>query len=270
MLKKGILLVSALLHCSPPAFASSSFFESSAREALSLIDGRGQDFGARLLTSESENDSLPTSVSEARELFTSICLTGAKGNTVRRQFLDQGWERFVFTCSNTGASGHKQTTTFVFTSASRGTHLVDLQVLSIDSFASRKVARENGHEDKNEGRKKLDGREAAEIVLAVGLSSLASGAFARRAYPGESDKLKHVVIGNLIATSGALAAYYGFDLDKNKSALVGLGLAVLAGVLKEAYDSKHPHKHTADSKDAIATAAGGALGAFAIRLTFEF
>ena len=44
----------------------------------------------------------------------------------------------------------------------------------------------------------------------------------------------------------------------------GLTLSLIAGALKEYYDSKHPTSHTVDSMDMLATWAGGSLGFIAL------
>jgi hypothetical protein len=69
------------------------------------------------------------------------------------------------------------------------------------------------------------------------------------------DKLLHFIVGMAIAAA---------PLEKPEHALM---LAVAAGIAKEAYDNRNKKTHTADSKDAMATAAG-ALMVFVYRVEF--
>ena len=107
------------------------------------------------------------------------------------------------------------------------------------------------------------------------MGTLASGLLAKGIYPDQHDKVLHAVVGSLISSTATLVAYYGFKLSKNQSFWVGLATGVIAGVLKEVYDSKHRDKHTVDAADAIVTGggaavgAGGAVGAGVLRLSFQ-
>ena len=67
------------------------------------------------------------------------------------------------------------------------------------------------------------------------------------------DKLQHYIGGALIALIAALLF---------KDALIGLVVAVCIGASKEGYDFCHSDKHTCDVWDFIATALGGAVGAW--------
>lgn len=76
----------------------------------------------------------------------------------------------------------------------------------------------------------------------------------------EDDKKKHYLVGAVIGgTMTELAKIYfkGDEHQKIKSFLVGAGSAILAGVLKEVYDSKG--HGTVDAMDAVYTAVPGAL-----------
>jgi len=61
------------------------------------------------------------------------------------------------------------------------------------------------------------------------------------------------------ATGSALIA--GAVTAATKNAFLGFGAALVVGAAKEAYDSKHPGKHTASWKDFGADALGGLAGA---------
>lgn len=65
------------------------------------------------------------------------------------------------------------------------------------------------------------------------------------------DKILYVIVGFII---GFLGAYF------LRSALFGFGLACLAGLLKEIYD-KVTGRGTVEGLDALATMAGGLIGA---------
>ncbi|MDV7271411.1 hypothetical protein RYZ20_10915 [Thioclava sp. A2] len=69
------------------------------------------------------------------------------------------------------------------------------------------------------------------------------------------DKVGHFAVGALIATGvGGLTGWP-----------IGFGLAVTAGLLKEAWDSEG-HGHV-EAMDFVATAAGGVLGAVMVAVT---
>ena len=76
------------------------------------------------------------------------------------------------------------------------------------------------------------------------------------------DLVQHFIGGALIAAMVALA--FSRDLDVLTSALVGLTVAVLVGVLKEAVWDNWLKKGTDDKYDVIATALGGAFGALVL------
>lgn len=64
------------------------------------------------------------------------------------------------------------------------------------------------------------------------------------------DKQAHALAGYAIAVSFGLTV----------SPALGLAYALVAGVLKEFYDSRHPESHTCDVWDFVATALGGLAG----------
>jgi len=75
--------------------------------------------------------------------------------------------------------------------------------------------------------------------------------------PGK-DKGCHFIAGFIIALIASVIV----------GGLVGFGIAVLAGVLKEAYDQ---YKYRgADFVDLFATVAGGAVGMFAFQVLHKF
>ena len=63
------------------------------------------------------------------------------------------------------------------------------------------------------------------------------------------DKKLHIIVGFLIAGTGAVMGY----------AEIGFILSVWAGLVKEFYDWLHPETHTADVLDFVATALGGSV-----------
>ena len=68
------------------------------------------------------------------------------------------------------------------------------------------------------------------------------------------DKLLHFGAGLLIALAVGLLL----------SPWLALPAAVIAGGLKELYDSRHPETHAVDALDFIATGFGGVLGAWLV------
>lgn len=64
------------------------------------------------------------------------------------------------------------------------------------------------------------------------------------------DKANHMIYGLVIFTVPAVLF----------TALVGLGVCVIAAFSKELYDLQHKDSHTPDIYDAIWTIAGGAFG----------
>lgn len=64
------------------------------------------------------------------------------------------------------------------------------------------------------------------------------------------DKTTHALAGAVLALA------MGYLLPP----IVGVCVAVIAGVLKEVYDKLHPDTHTVDTWDIGATTAGGVIG----------
>lgn len=75
------------------------------------------------------------------------------------------------------------------------------------------------------------------------------------------DKVKHVVAGAII---GGTVTWIAKENGSRHPELWGIGAAVLAGALKEAYDRKRPHNRW-DGRDLSATAAGGIVISYTIR-----
>ncbi len=87
----------------------------------------------------------------------------------------------------------------------------------------------------------------------------------------ERDKQEHFAGGVVLGAVGAGVA--GMVAPKSTwwtRALIGVATAAVVGVAKEVADAQHPRTHDADPKDAIATVAGGTVGALAITLIWKF
>jgi hypothetical protein len=87
---------------------------------------------------------------------------------------------------------------------------------------------------------------------------------------GQPDKQGHAAVGVVV---GAVASL-GADLVVRRPtwwtrALVGIAAAAVVGAAKEVADAHLPH-HDPDPKDAIATVAGGTVGALSISLAWRF
>lgn len=76
------------------------------------------------------------------------------------------------------------------------------------------------------------------------------------------DKTLHALGGDVLFVAGRLAATAAGQ-SPDIALAAGMGLCVVGAVSKEIYDVFHPNTHTADWRDAVATIAGGALGALA-------
>jgi len=87
----------------------------------------------------------------------------------------------------------------------------------------------------------------------------------------QRDKVLHFAGGAAIgATTYALVQIVAPDLEGWKKHAVAIGVSALVGLAKEACDYFDPENHTCDARDAIATAAGGALGSVSVSLVFRF
>lgn len=253
---------------------STEQFDSAAQETVELMNQRLEESNGEklMLKSNQSAAALPGSIEDTQGLFLEACGSRGVDKMFRSEKLEGNQELLTFTCRSVFSLSGQTVTTFNFKTSEGRSRIDDIQVLRFDA---KYVDTPNMSAPRQSMRSKIpfsqrNKKEMRQVVLAVGVSSLASGAFARSAYSGQKDKQRHAVLGSFIASAGSIVAYYGFDLNENQSAFVGFGLAVLAGALKEAYDSKNRDKHTVDSRDFWATAAGGAFGAIALRVTFKF
>ncbi len=74
----------------------------------------------------------------------------------------------------------------------------------------------------------------------------------------EQDKQKHIALSAGIGISAtALAKHYGSN--KFEAFMIGVGVALLVGIAKEAYDRNHPN-HSEDVNDIYADTLGGVAG----------
>ena len=111
-------------------------------------------------------------------------------------------------------------------------------------------------------------RAETSVVRRIGIVavSIVAGAVlaketARWIYPGQNDKQKHAIAGEL---AGFLGTAVGLEIFRGRtvpSALLGILTATAAGVLKEFYDSKTGGD--VDRRDVWATMAGGGVGTLA-------
>ena len=86
--------------------------------------------------------------------------------------------------------------------------------------------------------------------------------------PRETDKQGHAVAGFAVGTLAA-AATKGLSPRSTwwTRALIGVAASAVVGAAKEAVDAR---THAADPKDALATVAGGTVGALTISLVWRF
>jgi len=80
----------------------------------------------------------------------------------------------------------------------------------------------------------------------------------------EQDKQLHFLAGGL-ASSYGYTYIYGKTQDKKKATLAGIGLAILAGTIKETIDSRQ-HNNKFDVEDLAATTLGGITVSVTINL----
>lgn len=224
------------------------------------LDAANSVFRALTLSSDSlrvNSNEIPVTTKEARALFEKVCTPTIRNFAYSKVLQIESSDeitQYNFQCETKGDfSSLKQNIQFI-ASLDRYEQLADLQILQVGSAPN---TRSTIIED------------SGEILVAVAVGTLASGLLAKGLYPHQNDKILHAVAGSLIAASSALVAYYGFHLSENQAFWVGLATGVLAGILKEVYDSHHSG-HTVDDRDSHATAIGGLMGSFFIRLKFEF
>ena len=80
------------------------------------------------------------------------------------------------------------------------------------------------------------------------------------------DKKGHIIVGFLISFFST--AFLVQAMGEPGAIAIGLVLAVVAGIAKEAYDYFHPEKHTTEFADIIATCVGGLLATFICLLLY--
>ncbi len=211
----------------------------------------------------STSEALPRSTEEAHELFEEACAPRSLTRDMNKKLTVsyQGLYKISsFECERALENDETGTVQFVVTT-DREDKLKDLQINELRSQA--KAESIDPH--------KLTMKDAAEVAVAVAASTLVSGLLAKQIYAGEQDKFLHATAGSLIAAAATLFSYYGLKVSKNQAALIGFATAVAVALLKEyAYDARHTEAHTVDIRDAEATALGGGVGTFFIRLQFRW
>lgn len=70
------------------------------------------------------------------------------------------------------------------------------------------------------------------------------------------DKQQHIAVSALIAAPAAV-----YLEDTGHPILYGIAVAMVPGILKEVYDSRHPKSHTASGADLVADLVGATSGA---------
>ena len=111
-------------------------------------------------------------------------------------------------------------------------------------------------------------QKGSHPVLKAGfvIASVVGGAFAARQtarwiYPGEADKEKHAIAGELASVLGTAVGIEAFHWNTLPSCLLGVLTATAAGAAKEFYDSRTGGD--VSRRDVLATMAGGGVGAVA-------
>jgi uncharacterized protein YfiM (DUF2279 family) len=112
-------------------------------------------------------------------------------------------------------------------------------------------------------------------IIAMAIITSASALEGFNETPGDSwlgrDKAEHGAAGLVIGGITDLAiSESGLRLTRGQRLAVSIGMAALAGVLKEVSDSRDPAHHDASVKDATCTIAGGVLGAVVVDWTIHF
>jgi len=110
-------------------------------------------------------------------------------------------------------------------------------------------------------------------IAGASAGAIAIGALvSEKVYAGETDKRKHWMVGAaasglttgttyLLLETAGIGDKLGLSKTTKKNIITYSGpvMALLLGIAKEVYDSKHKNKHTVDSNDALATGLGGGL-----------
>jgi uncharacterized protein YfiM (DUF2279 family) len=84
-----------------------------------------------------------------------------------------------------------------------------------------------------------------------------------------NDKAEHFIAGVIISGVTRLVVDET-SLKPWQKRAVSIGMAVLAGTLKELADSRHPRTHDASVKDAVCTYGGGVVGCVGIEIVWRF
>lgn len=212
----------------------------------------------------STSEDLPRDTVEAQELFEEACAprTATQDLSKKLTVSYQGlYQTNSFECERRTGEGDEVSTVQFIVTTDRDDNLKDLQINELKTNAKSEAL--DPH--------KLTVKDAAEVAVAVAASTLVSGLLAKQVYAGEQDKFLHATAGSLVAAAATLLSYYGFKVTKNQAALIGFATTVAVALLKEyAYDAAHKDRHTVDIRDAEATAMGGGVGTFFIRLSFQW
>lgn len=110
-------------------------------------------------------------------------------------------------------------------------------------------------------------------IAGASAGAIAIGALvSEKVYAGEADKRKHWMVGAaasglttgttyLLLETAGVGDKLGLSKTAKKNIITYSGpvMALLLGIAKEVYDSKHKNKHTVDGNDALATGLGGGL-----------
>lgn len=120
-------------------------------------------------------------------------------------------------------------------------------------------------------------------IAGASAGAIAIGALvSEKVYAGEADKRKHWMVGAaasglttgttyLLLETAGVGDKLGLSKTAKKNIITYSGpvMALLLGIAKEVYDSKHKNKHTVDAHDALATGLGGGL-VIPLVVTFTF
>lgn len=230
------------------------------RHAFVVDRALRRNFGVMQVSDES----IPADAQSARSLFVRICEPSVQNDRYQKKLMVSktgSITLFNFICeTKDDYSTQTQMVQFVV-SVDIHQSLQDLQILQTG---------DRGLQSGSNQSNQWSSKDAGEVLVAVAAGTLASGMLAKGLYPDQHDKILHAIAGNLIAITTGLISYYGFDVSKNQAFWIGLASGILAGILKEVYDSHHRDRHTVDAQDALATGFGGLAGAFVLRIKFSF
>ena len=83
-----------------------------------------------------------------------------------------------------------------------------------------------------------------------------------------NDKIKHIIAGVIIAGLTYWLAITKLGLNENDSGVTGIGVAILAAVIKEFYDTKKSKPTGFDKMDILATIVGAMFTVIALIIIF--